>query len=133
MAPHTEATKEEVDMLMSMLLDDEELRAIEEEFKLCFECTGAKVTTKGGVRRRAHLLHDKRHVGPGASGWRNSYICDLVGTLGGPQQLRAWTQHWTQSELPLEVSATWTGKRRPHKTAALERKTQVEERLGQLL
>ena len=49
----------------------------------------------------------RRKAGPGASGWRNSYICDIASASGGVPQLRMWTNHWAAARLPDEIVAMW--------------------------
>ena len=107
MAPATEATALEVETLMCLPVTQEERAATEAEARACRELQAMPITTKD-VKRRARALHLRRRAGPGASGWRNSYICGLANIQGGPQQLRMWTQAWQQATLPPRVAAMWT-------------------------
>ena len=73
MAAPTEATVQEIDRLMCAQVPAGELDAACERARIARTCTPVAVTTKH-TKRRARALNERRHAGPGASGWRNSYI-----------------------------------------------------------
>ena len=107
MAPPTPATADEVERLMCMPVTPDEREQTIAEAEACCKLPAVSVATRD-VKRRARALQARRRAGPGPSGWRNSYVCALAATQGGPQQLRMWTDVWTHGTLPAAVAGMWT-------------------------
>ena len=51
----------------------------------------------------------KPAAGPGASGWRNSYIQCLYADAAGPTSIMAWAQIWASGEISPWLAYLWTG------------------------